>query len=253
MSLFLLAMQWGGGDGYGPVDPSVNPPPTQDYALCRFVFERDRNEAAGSGWRTDYPLAEMNLMIRLGEMTTVRVAKNDTGGPAHRLTTSDRIDHCPMLLGSDMGTMALTEIQAKHLRDYLLKGGFLWSDDTWGTLSWEQLGREFGKVFPRFRMVEVPTDHEIYSQYYWIEGGTAQMPNNGFWATAKKTSERGEDSAVPVTAAIYDDYGRMMVLITHNTDIGDSWEREGDPVFFTTFAVPGYSLGINVVLYALTH
>lgn len=242
-----------GGAYDAPTQTSPNPPPSQDYALCRLVFGRDRYEAAGQGWRTDYPMASRNLQIRFGEMTTTKMATEKNGAPAPRLVQSKDIDHCPMLLGSDMGTMALNDEQVAHLRAYLLKGGFLWSDDTWGTLSWEQLEREFGKIFPEYRIILVPPEHEIYRTYYWIEGGTLQMPNNGHWRSKKNTSERGEDSPHSVTGAIYDDDGRMMVFITHNTDIGDSWEREADPMFFETFSLGGYALGINVLLYALTH
>jgi hypothetical protein len=68
------------------------------------------------------------------------------------------------------------------------------------------------------------------------------------------TSERGADSAEPHARAIFDKHGRMMVFITHNTDFGDAFEREGDdPTYFYTFSVEGYGMGVNVLLYSLTH
>ena len=78
--------------------------------------------------------------------------------------------------------------------------------------------------------------------------------NIGFWLGTGTTSERGADSTEVHTRAILDRDGRVMVLMTHNTDLGDSWEREADdPSYFYKFGANGYAFGINVVLYALTH
>ena len=85
--------------------------------------------------------------------------------------------------------------------------------------------------------------------------GVTQIPNIGFYErSGGRTSEQGADSAVAHLRAIADRRGRIIVLITHNTDIGDSWEREGDdPRYFMMFGPKGYALGINAFLYALTH
>ena len=82
-----------------------------------------------------------------------------------------------------------------------------------------------------------------------------QIPSINFWGgTGGATAERGSDSAVPHARGIFDDKGRLMVFITHNTDFGDAYEREGDdPSYFYTFSVEGYAIGIDVILYAMTH
>ena len=82
-----------------------------------------------------------------------------------------------------------------------------------------------------------------------------QIPSIQFWRTSGgATSERGLDSATPHARAIADPHGNIMVLMTHNTDISDAWEREGeDPRFFYSFSPTGYAVGINAVLYAMTH
>ena len=83
---------------------------------------------------------------------------------------------------------------------------------------------------------------------------TPQIANIGFWSRGGGNSERGSDSAVVHTRAIFDGHGRIMVLMTHNTDIGDSFEREADdPTYFLENSVPGYAFGINTLLYAMTH
>jgi hypothetical protein len=81
------------------------------------------------------------------------------------------------------------------------------------------------------------------------------VPRYPFWvATGGQTSERGDDSREPHFRAIRDDGGRIVVVMTHNTDVADSWEREGEePAYFQRFSVDGYALGVDVLLYALTH
>ena len=83
--------------------------------------------------------------------------------------------------------------------------------------------------------------------------GVPQIPGIGTFL-AGRTSERGADSADVHVRAITDTRGRVMVFMTHNTDVSDSWEREGeDPNYFRQFSVDGYRVAINVLLYAMTH
>jgi hypothetical protein len=100
----------------------------------------------------------------------------------------------------------------------------------------------------------LPSDHPLFHAQFDVKG-TPQIANIGYWTrSGGGTSERGADSAVVHTRAILDSHGRIMVLATHNTDFGDSFEREGDdPTYFTNFSVPGYGFGINALLYSLTH
>lgn len=83
-----------------------------------------------------------------------------------------------------------------------------------------------------------------------------QIPSIQFWrgTAGEETSERGSDSAEPAMRAIADARGRILVLMTHNTDISDAWEREAeDPRFFYSFSPQGYAVALNVVLYSMTH
>jgi len=96
--------------------------------------------------------------------------------------------------------------------------------------------------------------HALYHAQFEVKQ-TPQISSINFWAgSGGNTSEHGEDSAIVHTRAILDSHGRIMVLATHNTDFGDSFEREGDdPTYFYNFSVPGYSFGINALLYSMTH
>jgi hypothetical protein len=81
-----------------------------------------------------------------------------------------------------------------------------------------------------------------------------QVPAINRWRSGGGTSERGADSAIVNTRGIFDEKGRLMVLMTHNTDISDTWEREGEDVeYFYTFSPEGYAIAINVLVYAMTH
>jgi hypothetical protein len=208
------------------------------------------------GWSTDYPYAGINLMIRLGELTKTPISKDADGHPDYWVVrlTDDALFRCPFTMATDVGTLEFSDQESKRLREYLLKGGFLWVDDFWGTRAWEQWSAEIGKVLPEYRIVDVPPDHPIWHTMFQMTA-IPQVTSINFWReSGGVTSERGPDSAHADFRMIADDKDRIMVLMTHNTDIGDSWEREGeDHEFFLQFSPNGYALGINVVLYALTH
>jgi len=213
----------------------------------------------GIGWRTDYPYAEINLTTRLSELTTTRVSRDGGGDPNHFVVrvTDDALFNCPLIVASDVGSLGFRPGDAERLRDYLLKGGFLWVDDFWGTLAWRQWSTEIAKVLPpaEYPIVDVPPDDPMLRSMFEMTD-VPQITNIQFWRRVggRSTSERGADSQDVHLRAIRDARGRVMVLMTHNTDVADSWEREGeDPAFFYQFSPSGYALGINVLLHAMTH
>ena len=154
------------------------------------------------------------------------------------------------------GRALITEAEAPVLREYLLKGGMVWTDDSWGTYQWEHWVGQLRKVLPagEYPIFDLPLDHVLFRTQFEVTE-IPQIPNIGFFMrSGGGTSEQGYDSAVPYVRAIADDSGRLMVLMTHNTDIQDSWEREGDDAsYFYAFSPRGYAFGINAFLYALTH
>ena len=226
------------------------------FVHCKMMYTSVWREANGYGWSTDYPYAGINLMTRVSELTKTPISRDAQGDPNYWVVrlTDDALFRCPFLMGTDVGTLEFSSLEAQRLREYLLKGGFLWVDDFWGTHAWQQWSSEMRKVLPEHAIVDVPPDHPIRHELFDIQQ-IPQVTSINFWRySGGVTSERGADSPHPNFRMIADEKGRVMVLMTHNTDIGDSWEREGeDREFFLQFSPPGYSLGINVVLYALTH
>jgi hypothetical protein len=223
---------------------------------CKLMYTSVWREANGYGWSTDYPYAGINLMTRVSELTKTPISVDNDGEPNYWVVrlTDDALFRCPFLMGTDVGTAEFSPVEVRRLREYLLKGGFLWVDDFWGTRAWEVWSAEMRKVLPEYKIGDVPADHPIRHAMFNIVQ-VPQVTSINMWrATGGATSERGSDSPHANFRMIADDKNRVMVLMTHNTDIGDSWEREGeDHEFFLQFSPNGYALGLNVVLYALSH
>ena len=232
--------------------------PEASFTFCRLAYRSVRFEQSGIGWQTDYPYAEINLMTRLSELTKTRIGRDDTQTPRHYVVrlTDDTLFNCPFLMASDPGTMGLSDVEAERLRTYLLKGGFFWVDDYWGTAAWNQFESQIAKALPpaEYPIEDVTLDDPMMHSVYSLNH-VPQISNFQFWRrSGGRTSERGADSDVVHLRVIRDAKRQVMVVMTHNTDIADSWEREGeDPDYFHQFSPDGYALGVNVLVHAMTH
>jgi hypothetical protein len=228
------------------------------FNFCRGIYDSVRRQAGGSGWTTDYPDADLNFSIRFAELTKARVKFDETNTPEFvtvRLA-DEELFQCPQLHMEDVGTIRFNEDEIVALRSWLQKGGFLWVDDFWGSEAWEDWVAEFSRVLPpaEYPIVELPLDHPLFRTQFVITE-FPQIPSIQAWrGNDVDTSERGYDSETPRAMAVSDAQGNIMVLMTHNTDISDAWEREGeDPRYFYQFSPKGYAVGINAMLYAMTH
>jgi hypothetical protein len=242
-------------------DPAELPPlqmPDRDVAGCHMLYTSVRREGNGSGWRTDYPWAQRNLLIRLSELAKTRVSWATRRVPHVWLVrlTDPALYECPYLMASDVGTIGLSDDEATHLQQYLAKGGFLWVDDFWGEDAWDQWSHEVARALPAgFTVEDVPLSDPIFRSMVDVKK-VPQVPGIGYWRSygGTQTSERGAESAVVNFRAIRDRQGRIVSVMTHNTDISNSWERETeDAAYFSQFSVNGYALGLNIMLYAMTH
>ena len=229
---------------------------TGAFQFCRLVF-RQALDGDGHGWGVDFPRADENLSIRLSELTKAAVSMDEGGQPNNvviRLTQPE-LFRCPFVMMTEPGGAYFDDREAAALRDYVRKGGFLWADDFWGEYAWQSWERQLRKALPvgTYRIVDLPLDHPIFHMLLNVPA-IPQIPGIGYWLADGRTSERGKDSAVPHVRAINDDRGRVMVLMTHNTDFGDSYEREAENrEYFLRFSVPGYAFGINTLVYTMTH
>jgi hypothetical protein len=206
----------------------------------------------GGGWATDYPDSDLNFSWRLHQLTALEV---NPDGRVLELTSPDLVNY-PFIYIVEPGRLVFSEDEVEALRRYLLNGGFLMVDDFWGEAEWDNFYQEIKRVFPDREPVELSLDDPIFHAVFDLKE-KPQIPSID-WALRGRsqgiTWERPDAREVHYMA-IYDDKGRMMVIICHNTDLGDGWEREGeDEWYFREFSEKkAYPLGINIVFYAMTH
>jgi hypothetical protein len=221
------------------------------WQFCRLAYQ-------GRGWATDYPDADYNFSTRLGELTKTAITRQSNGDPHPVIIrpTDDTLFRCGFVILWQAESLWFTEEDAARLRTYLLKGGFLWSDDSWGTYAWNNFADQMAKVLPpsQYRFVDIPRDHTLFHTLFDVPK-VPQIPGISFWfGSGGRTSEQGADSAEVHVRGIFDAHGRLMVLSTHNTDIADGWEREGvSAEYFHRFSVDSYAVGINVAMYGVTN
>jgi hypothetical protein len=248
---------WGGRSRFPPRYPTAT---SFDggFNFCRLIYTSDRREAGGSGWSTDYWDADINFSTRLGELTKTTISRQRDGKPNHlSVRISDpALFQCPFLSATDVGTALFTDDDARILRVYLEKGGFLWVDDFWGPYAWDNWVSNISRVLPpgEYPIRDLEAAHPVHRMLFEFRD-LPQIPSINFWNQYDgQTSERFELSAEPHLRGIADAHGRLMVVMTHNTDISDAWEREAaDPRFFFSFSPQGYAVGLDVVLYGMTH
>jgi len=251
------AQVWRGGFGFyaAPKHPSLD---TFGHGFnhCRLMFASDHREKRG--WSTDYPGADFNFSVRLSELTKTRISRDKMGDPDYITVSADdeELFQCPYLLVEDGGSARFSEPEGKRLREYLLKGGFIFSSDYWGTRAGRQWAEEIGKVLPgdRYPIIDLPPDHPIWHTMMVVKQ-VPQMASYQFWSrSGGGISERGADSEVVEVRGIADEHGRLMVVMIHNSDIPDAWEREAeDQQYFFKFSPGAYAVGIDIILYAMTH
>mgnify|MGYP001190875519 CR=1 FL=1 len=263
--LLAAALAWA---QRSPLPPSIDRRGVPDWQLDNemprdvFTFVRIRYGSyggRGGKWATDYPDADINFTIRLSELTSAPVGLTAHDDPDHVVVqlTDPQLFSYPFLFMSDVGTAFFNAEEVERLGEYLRKGGFLWVDDFWGPFAWEQWAGEIGKVLPpgQYPIADIPISDPIHHGMFDVSE-VPQVPSIQHFRRVggSSTSERGRDSDEVHVRGIYDEHGRLMVLMTHNTDIADGWEREGeDYEFFYRFSVTSYAVGINFILHAMTH
>jgi hypothetical protein len=251
---------WGGWRGERPrlATPALH---DGSFHFCRLWYPHDpyHAEAGGSGWSTDYPGADINFSIRFSELTKAAVSKDSDDEPEYFVVRSagdDALFQCPFVTMEDAGVATLSEADVQQLRRYLLKGGFIWNDDFWGSYAWDHWVAQISRVLNpvTYPIVDIPADHPVFRTLFTVKQ-VPQVSAISFWRRSRgQTSERGPDSATVHVRGIFDEHGRLMVLMTHNTDISDTWEREGeDKEYFFRFSPDGYAVATDVMLYVMTH
>ena len=205
-----------------------------------------REGGRGIFWTMDYPRSDRHFSVALRRLT--RVHGRSVEQPVN-LDEGYQYDW-PWLYGVEVGHWQLTDAQAALLREYLLRGGFFMCDDFHGSIEWEVFLQSMKRVFPDRPIVDLENTDAIFHSIYDLDD-RYQVPGASPWFGRGVTYE--QDGFVPRWRGIYDDHGRLMVAICHNMDLGDSWEHADNPDYPEKFSALGIRIGINYVVYAMTH
>jgi hypothetical protein len=200
----------------------------------------------GSSWSQDYPRADRHFAQAMRRLT--RVNARSVEQPVN-LDDGDDVYNWPWLCAGEMGDWKLDDDQAKRLRDYLLRGGFLMLDDFWGTEEWGRFEETMKAIFPDRPIVEIDNADAIFHSVYDLDD-RYQIP--GQWALARGTTYRN-DGYHAYWRGIYDDHNRLMVAMCFNSDVGDSWEWADEPRYDEKYSALGIRIGVNYVVYSMTH
>ncbi len=219
-----------------------------EWVFSRFHYNLN-NEFGGirgfQRWAADYPKSDRQFIMGVRRLTRL-----DTRATGQVLAVNnDEIYNYPWLYAEDPGAWTITPTQGARLRQYLLRGGFLFLDDSHGDYEWENLTNGMRMIFPDRRIEDLSDDDELFHVFYDLTD-KKQIPGTRYiWGGRQYTV----DSAVPRWRGVRDDQGRIMVAICHNSDVGDAWEWADSPNYPENLASLAYRIGINYIIYSMTH
>jgi hypothetical protein len=199
-------------------------------------------------WQRDYPKADRQFLIALNRLTRIE------GRSTEQVVSidSDDIYNYPFVYAVQVQTWTFSDDEAKRMREYLLKGGFLMVDDFHGTDDWAGFMEGMRQIFPdaqRWPVVDLTDKDEIFHVLYDMDD-RFQVPGEQYIRSGR-TYEK--DGYVAKWRGIRDDNGRVMVAVCHNMHLGDAWEWADDPEYPEQFASMAFRVGLNYVMYSMTH
>lgn len=221
-----------------------------EFTFVRIVYDSPHspyNYGYGGAWRVDFPEADEHFIKGVHEWagTNLRVS----GEPIQLRPTDERLFDYPLAYIVEPGHMELSEEEAASLREYLLRGGFLFLDDFHGESEWQRALIQLKMIFPEYVPRDLPLTHPIFHSYFELDG-VIQVP--GVAALIQgQTYEKG--GITPHYMGVEDNNGRLMIFMTRNCDLGDAWERINDSRYPVQYGVVAYKVGMNVLTYAMSH
>lgn len=209
-------------------------------------FRRGGRGGFGS-WATDYPKADEQFLVVLKRLTRVDAYEHHN---AVRLD-DPKIRRFPVIYTVEVGGMAMTESEVKGLRGYLLAGGLLIIDDFWGPQQYQNFEMQMARVLPEYRIAELPREHAIRRNVYRIDE-VLSVPNIYRGRMGLDPAEC-EECRPGRLMGISDDRGRLLVLISFNSDLGDAWEWAEQPDYPLPYSNYAFRLGVNWVVFGMTN
>jgi hypothetical protein len=228
-----------------------------EFAFARLMFPpgplngysgRDAEWHQGiSLWTQDYPRADRHFSQAMRRLT--RLHTRSVEQPVN-LDEGDAYDW-PWLYAVQVGEWGLTDAQGKSLREYCLRGGFFMADDFHGQDEWYEFESRMKKAFPEYTIRDIEDGDAIFHTVYDLNE-RYQIPGQAHLRQGYK-SQNGPSSIGAHWRGIFDAQGRVMVAISYNSDVGDAWEYADDPRYPAKFADLAIRLGVNYIIYAMTH
>ena len=216
-----------------------------EFYFTRGIYGDGGDADWGPRWAVDYPKADQQFLVALRRLTVVDAFESD-----HAISLDDpELHDYPFVYMLEVGSLSMSDSQIETLRNYLLAGGFLVIDDFWGSWEWESFEGQIRRVFPDRRIVKMSLEHPVFHTFYDVRE-VLQVPNV-HQAAGGPTYE--SDGRIPHVRGIFDNDDRLMVLINWNTDLGDAWEWADKPDYPLRYSTYAYELGINFVIFAMTH
>jgi hypothetical protein len=202
------------------------------------------------GWGMDYPGADCKFMGGIHRLTGLSVSPN----PNVLEITDDELFNYPYAYIVEPGGMDLTQEEAVRLREYLLRGGFIHVDDFWGLYELRNFETQMAKVFPDRELEVLSLSNPVFKTFFNIDS-VILVPGRGRGCDPGGIAFGAEsaDDTEPRIYGVSNDDGRLMVVVTYNSDLGDAWEYMDDPCYSTKFSGQAYRLGMNFMIYATTH
>ena len=247
----LHAFQRVGNFGFGSEDSPSNAKSEFYWSRLAYTSSMQSYGSYGGGywgrtsWSRDYPKADRQFLVAMHRLTRI------DGRPTEQVVRldSDDIFNYPWIYAVQVQTWSFTDAEAKRLREYLLKGGFLMVDDFHGTKDWENFMLGMRQVLPDRPIEDLEDSDEIFHTLYDVDA-KMQIPGEHYIRT-NRTYEK--DGYQPKWRAIRDSDGRIMVAICHNMHLGDAWEWADDPNYPEQFASMAFRVGLDYILYGMTH
>ena len=220
----------------------------REFYFSRVAYRGYRGFYGRGSWATDYPKADQIFLSFIDRLLpNLDAYEREFVVELHE----PDLRRFPFLYALEVGAMSLSPPEIEGLRNYLLAGGFLVIDDFWGTREWQNFEYEIRAVLPEYEIVDLAIDHPIFTTFYEIEE-IIQVPNIGNGIRGGRTWECRE-RCFPVVRGIHDENGRLMVIINFNTDLGDAWEWADNPRYPLKYSTYAYEMGVNFIVYAMSH
>jgi hypothetical protein len=226
--------------------PTPGEPPQGEPAEWTFARLAYDGQQGQSSWYVDYPGAEYHFSRAVGRLT--RIDPHEEGYVVSP-DFDDMFDY-PWMYAVEPWSWSFTADQAQRMREYLLKGGFLMVDDFHGEGEWTAFTSGLRRIFPDRPIEDIPAEEAIYQMPFPL-AERLQVPGPRYMYTGL-TYER-YDGETPHWRGVRDDEGRWMVVASHNIDYGEGWEQADTPEYPEPFTRQAYEVGINYLIYSMTH